>query len=375
MRISCLLSLFLLSTYQPMFAGRPLKDSLPQWSVEASYTGGMVLKHTSNMQVDPKGYAQGWEVGFAYQSSGAQYWNRALNYPALGISFGQILYPNRDTLGMATGILPHLRFSWLRRSNWEAYVRLGIGLAMLNKRFDDQNLPSNNVFSTGLNNWSQIRLGVQYQFLPHWALQLNATYNHISNGGVKIPNLGANNFGGGLSLAYQFSERGTTLRATMPVYNKNAYWLRFGWSIRERSVWDEIALFNTYNISGGYMRNTSLTNRLLMGIQAGYDGFNRQLYRKEFPEHVSQSTLKASHMSFVVGDEIMIGQLGLMAMLGIYTYYPEFKPDWMYYRLGINLYSKPLSKTRHNLRFFIGLTMKAHSSTAEHVEVATGFTF
>lgn len=358
----------------PVQAGNGLESQSPKWSAEAAYQAGILYKHTSNMLVDPSGLSQTWEAGFVYQSYGKQYWNSGLNYPALGISLGQLLMPNRDTMGIATGLLPHIRFTFLRKKSLEAYVRLGVGLAWVNKKFDPELLPTNTAISSSLNNWSQIKLGIQYRIHKQWSLQVNGTFNHLSNAGIQLPNLGTNHFTAGISAQYHIKTTEPEAGSYRPPLYKNAYWLRIGYGTRKRDFEGDIRYFHITNIYGGYARNTSSVNRILLGVQTGFDTYNRDRYKRDAPANTPSVSAAAMHMSIVAGDEILVGRLGLMAMVGIYTWYPEYKPDWMYWRLGINIHSKPLGKNERT-RYFFGVSLKAHETTAEHFEMAAGITF
>ena len=326
------------------------------------------------MIADVSGFTSCWELGIFRQTNGSKYWHSKLNYPSFGVSIFQQINPNRDTLGITTSVLPNIRFVWWRNHRWEGFFGLGTGLAVVSKIFDAEKNPNNNLMGSHLNVHVQLKPGIRYRFHPNWSMSLSGVVNHVSNGLLKQPNLGTNYFGGNLALSYHFTKTAIQQAPEPSTLKKNGYWLRIGVGAKEKEVNYIPRLRPIYNIYGGYSRMTGHTNKLMAGLHIAYDQTVYEQLYVDYPDETSISKTKAANISVVVGDEIMVGQLGIMALLGCHLYYPESRPGWMFWRIGGNIYSKPIGK-QSNMRYFFGVSLKANGTTADHFEVASGWTF
>jgi hypothetical protein len=372
---NCILTFFLLILFlQNLSAKKSRMMPEQQHSIELSNYGGFVYKHTENMRINPKGYTFSWQADYFYQTSGRKFWHSKLNYPAYGIGFFQQYNPVRDSLGVTSAIVPTIRLVWLRRKKLEGYFGLGTGLAWVSKIYNPTENPQNNIIGSHVNLLVQLKPGIRYFFTPHLAAGISGSINHVSNGSMKKPNLGINTFGGSVTLSYHFRQSKSVENHLVPELHKNGYWFRMGFGLKEKETNFITKKRPVYNLYGGYSRMTGHTNKLMAGLQLTYDQTDYDELFYDYPGQQSFSRIKASNVSILIGDELMVGHLGIMALMGIYVYYPENKPSWMFWRIGGNLYSRPLGN-KGNTRCFVGVSLKANGTTADHLELAAGMIF
>jgi hypothetical protein len=82
------------------------------------------------------------------------------------------------------------------------YVQVGAGF-VYNDAFRDR---EQRAIGEGVEFLLQAGIGCRYVLNPHWTLDVEGGFQHISNAGLAGRNLGANDFGFGLGLTYYFSK-------------------------------------------------------------------------------------------------------------------------------------------------------------------------
>lgn len=91
---------------------------------------------------------------------------------------------------------PSLEYWWSDRWSWINSIGGGMGLV------DSQ--PDYGALGQDLTlNWF-IQSGLRYQFDPHWSLQANLFFQHMSNGGMTDPNPGLDALGFTIGLGYSW---------------------------------------------------------------------------------------------------------------------------------------------------------------------------
>jgi Lipid A 3-O-deacylase (PagL) len=163
---------------------------------------GHSLQAADEGPLSQKGTKQfGINMGYGY----SVYSNRVLNfvdaYPYFGYVFtdpvgkgwyrgtgeciveGAFSYIYKDQKRYKAGINLIGRYNLLAHSeNWRPYVQMGVG-------FIGTNL-SMRGFSSGFNFMPNLASGIQYFWDPCNAINFEWRYEHISNGGIEMPNTG-----------------------------------------------------------------------------------------------------------------------------------------------------------------------------------------
>jgi opacity protein-like surface antigen len=94
------------------------------------------------------------------------------------------------------GLTPHLRYNFATGTRWVPFIDAGAGVAGTGINGPD--------LATTVEFDLQGGAGVQYFVASNVSISLEARYLHISNAGIKEPNLGLNGITGMLGIAFFF---------------------------------------------------------------------------------------------------------------------------------------------------------------------------
>lgn len=323
------------------------------WSV----SGGLGSLVAAPAQADPlrTGAIRCGELAWRYHFSGVKEWEKFHRYPYAGVALSYTSFRNPQ-LGSAFGMMATYGKALYRSRRLELNLRLGQGLAFINKPFDLENNRKNILYSTKLNFVSEIQLAAEWRLSPRLVFLTGLNWKHFSNYGFKIPNYGVN------VAAFQ-----TGFRANMgnPVaVNHNRFpILRRDWHLL---IWTCGWLKEVPPVMGAkYWAQTLSVNILRRYSIGGLYGFgmdwmfDRSLQKRDpdlnFP---LRGALTASY-------EFQSGNFYVPVQVGVYALDPFKGDDWVYFRTGCRF--------RIARRFIMNLTLKTHMARADYAELGFGY--
>jgi hypothetical protein len=86
------------------------------------------------------------------------------------------------------------------------------------------------------------------------------------------------------------------------------------------------------------------------------------------------ATFEASIPSVVLGNEFMLGRVGMFYSAGVYLWKSTPTVTPVYFKVGANVYLAEIPK-RKGTKFFVGNNVKAHINVAQYNEFSVGGTF
>jgi len=348
--------------------------AIGQYSLETSYHFGRIIPHNSKFKAPVHDFTHTFELSFYKQTLGEKAWQRKLHYPELGGSFSLSYNGDQKVFGNAYFLMAVAKF-WIVRSRYiDFYVRAGSGLAFTPTHFNIKTNPENNAIGSLINSVDQLRLGVDFKMDEHVQVSWAGTFTHYSNAGIQKPNLGVNVPALAVSVRYFFktSKDLKYNRSKVPKpEKKNEVMIKFGLAVSEGNTYNG-PKFPTYIATVNYARYTSVANKVLAGAsfefsQGAYDG----IVYYESPTKYSP-TVMAMNASLFVGDEILLGKVGLFFVAGGYVFNPR-KETPVYVKLGFNYYFVQTKNSR--TKFFIGSNLKTHFLVAQFYEASLGVAF
>ncbi len=344
---------------------------------ESGFHYGTVIKHTKKFQPPISGKTFAGEWSYYRNTYGKKDWQEVNHFPMFGVSFSYFNFGNNQDLGSAIAIRPSINYRFLDKRFFYGYFHFSTGLAFLNKPYHHTRNRINNVIGSKFNDITVIRLGTGWRFNPNWALQLAGTFTHYSNGGVTQPNLGINTTTLFASLVYSLNpvrKEDYILRSDNRVFDKK---IRFHQMLilggRERGA-PGGKFYPSYGYQFTVTRNLSRVNRLHAGLE-----FEYATSTLEFLNHIGQFETQgerrraAFRPSFILADEIILGNFSIMLQLGIYFGQPLDVPWIVYAKLG-GRYYLPIWKQSKN-KIFVSGQMKSHKSVAEYINIGVGVVF
>jgi len=224
-RVIPLACLFILSCHQIKASDKKETPTVQEWLAGGTIFRGKTLIHTSLLAPIVERPVLGYEIFFSKQTTGEHPWNAFFNYPEYGICYSLFDLGSPDYAGTAQCLYPYLNFHLIdNNSRVNIDLRTGVGLAYVEKIYNAQTNPLNHAFSTHLNVTLNARLQTIVKMNNSWSLFAGAGIMHISNGALKMPNLGMNTLTYFMGISQSFGNE-FQFRAPKNTFNeKNRNW-------------------------------------------------------------------------------------------------------------------------------------------------------
>lgn len=345
---------------------------------ETTLHAGAVWRHTPKLTTRTGELLWGQEFGLRIQTTGRRDWQVWQRYPVLGVALVHF-HLGDDSHGDGFGLLPNLSVPIVRSGWFTAFFRLGTGLAWVTRPYDYFDNPEQNALGSHWNNITQFRLGGEARLGDHTRLNAGIALNHFSNGASTLPNYGANLASGYAGVAW--SPRPIREKEFLPARSDKHVAQRFGGMLQLIYASIEYGVFDgpKYPVWGGSaagLYRFNPVNRLLLGVD--YE-FNRAVYEfglnnGEF-ESEDEACKGATRLAIFVADEFLFGSIGIQLQLGRYVG-KELNQHVLrqnYSKLTMRVYLPALFNT--SLQPHLGITLKAHATTAEHISMNAGLAF
>lgn len=363
--------LFLLATV--LWLGIPASAQSP--AIELVVHGGAVWRHTPKLTTRSGEILMGQEIGLRFQMTGRRDWHAWQRYPVLGASLVHFQL-GEGSHGQTFGLLPHLSVPLVRRGAFTAFFRLGTGLARVSRPYDYFSNREQNAIGSHWNNITQFRLGAEWRLGGHLRLQTGAALNHFSNGASALPNFGINIPSAFMGLAWSPAP----LRETdfQPAQTSKRPERRWGGTLQFNFANIEYGIFDgpKYAVPGGsaaIFYHFNRISRLLLGTD--YE-FNHAIYDFGLQSAEFASAAEARHgatrLAIFIADEFLFGAIGVQLQMGRYVGADmnRFVLKRNYSKLTTRVYLPRLFGTA--LRPHLGVTLKAHATTAEYISLNAG---
>jgi len=321
---------------------------------------GFILPHSSKVEHLTHTNPFGVELEFGWIMLKDRNWQQCNCYSKTGISFLYINFDNPDIVGSSYNFIGFAEPFLIRRSKFQFSARMGVGISLLDKIYDEVSNPENTFFSSTLSYIVHIDLNAYFKLSDQLSLVTFAKYNHISNGGIKQPNYGTNfpTFGLGLNY-YPKGEVTFPSRVKTDFYPEwfyNIYAFGMIKKIEEDPPFQEETKFNFgfYGLAG---RTVSVLNAFSLGFEYFYDaGAKEEIERKGIDDDFNK-------ISGLVGHHLLFGKFDFSQYWGTYIYAP-YKPATFYQRYALTY--------KFSKNILVGFTLKAHGDVADSFHVVFG---
>jgi hypothetical protein len=336
----------------------------PVFSVRSHY--GFIIPHSETIRHLTHTYPFGAELDISLLNHREKDWKHCNCFSLSGLGISYIDFANPDVLGGALNLHIYVEPMLRYRGNVNISVRLGTGLSYITRVYDSILNPENLFFSSHYSYLLVAGLNLKYRISQKLFLTLSGNYNHISNGGVKLPNKGMNFPTASLGIDYLLHP--VVLR-NHPKYTDTSSAGKF------RLV---AGLFSSVKVHGQTTSFPSKTcwivgatlktsaglnrfNRLGIGLQWIYDGYiAEKIYRDKLG-------LDANRLAVIFGHELLVGSFVFSTELGWYVYAPYSGKDNLYQKYDLLYYFSD--------RLYAGVFLKAHRHVAELMGVGLGWSF
>ena len=272
-------------------------------------------------------------------------WGVGLNY----VNF------NHHDLGYSISGIGYIEPFIKTQNQWRYSLKIGGGLAYMSNPFDEVKNPQNLTYSTRLAFPLYAGASVYYFFTKQLAIKASASFQHISNGGIKQPNLGINYPVIGIGMELTNNSYSIPPRRKLNSYKKEKRLeMLLGYSLKEdtTNTNDLNVVTLMVNRSWQISRINALTAAALVEYQ--------QMPSKE-------EAIKEWSLVPMFGHEFLFGRLRFGQQIGAYV----IRGDQASNLLMQNYYLRYI----FNSRILTGVNLKAHGRVADYLSIQLGILF
>lgn len=326
---------------------------------------GYLIPHSEALKPLQFYYPWGVEADFGWQFVTEGAYRFCSCYPRVGFTTTFMHFDNRRILGNAYLAVAYVEPVFFQPRKFNLSFRLGIlGIVGLDHPYDENTNPENLAYSLPISFPLIVGIGFNYRPIPQLNIRFQGQMNHISNGGLKIPNKGLNYLTAMVGAEYTFHpeempERGKMRR--LPPEKKNRFEFDIGNSAKNSSPSDSVHHW-ILNLSMQYTRWTVRSLALGGGVSLEMDRSRQERIRGSHDPSRS-----FERFSVYTGYELWLGRLRFSQMIGYYLF-NDFQVDapW-YHRTELNVHAFPW--------LFFGVSLKAHNAVADYLDIKVGYSF
>lgn len=355
----------LLSLFCRMAFGQG-SGSTVHYSVGINAHYGHIIKHSLKLDDAVLTNPYGLDLNLNRLSTSYDNWKVFNTFWMSGLQAGYFNYRDPERLGGAFFLTafaePVLGFG----RKYLFTLRAGAGISFHTRLYDSIENPMNRFFSTRVSFPVYLSARISYKLNSNTFINLSGNYNHISNGGVKQPNLGMNfptlslgllaykkplpelhrNYTNDIAIKPGFTFLGQLLTGYRVVEGTEAYpskgTFALGFHIRVSK-----------QLSRYYALNT--------GAEMIMDGAIREIIRRD------QSGRDYKRIAMTAGQDFLFGKAIFTQYLGFYLYSP--------YKARNSIYQKYELSYRLSPAIVSGFYLKAHLYVAELMGIHFSYLF
>ena len=351
---------------------------------------GKVLKIYSDFPESSQGY--GIDIAWTRQGDTNNIWEGLYDYPETGIVLTYTNFGNSDTLGSSIGLVYRFQLMQMLGKRWSITEGMDMGFAYYNKPFHNIENPGNIAVGGSFSALIRFNFSIRYAIANSWQLYTGFTFHHASNGHTGLPNVGINipmlNFG----LVYYLKKDDSFYNVPKPQFECNKkvqFNMRFAMGINRfgSEVGPSNGPYYPIYLASFYLdKRVSGINKLQFGIDTYYNSGYRQYLESQQPKELEANFVNSSVISIWIGNELLIGRMGIILQVGYYLHNPFLKyfikqdetadqlKAYIPGRFGVQYYLKDhFHGARSNA--FIGVYVKSNMGQADFLEFSLGVKF
>jgi hypothetical protein len=331
------------------------------WYIGSQAYYGFIIAHSGSIESLVKGtnpWGGGVEVSRLRYTQSA--WNSCNCYSQNGIALTYFNFDSRNVLGSSVNLVLFAE-PQLSLKQFNISLRAGLGVSYLTKVYHPESNVENVLFGSPLSGILLIQLNNRIWLSENLAVRVSAGYHHISNGGIKQPNLGMNFPTVSVGADYAL------LPATLVSRKKS------------KAFKNEIQYYAGLFFTTRKVPPEDSTRKPLLGFSAGFfKPFARMHALGLAAEFVSDWSLKEWNkqsaenydhrvVTGLIRHHFLFGKFDFSQAVGFYLYkkYPTYK----------SIYQRYVLQYQITKRIQLGFSLKAHLHVAEQMDVRINYLF
>ncbi len=330
---------------------------------------GYLAPHHESIKYFVEDHISGFQIEGGWKVAGDKKWHRDHNFPKTGIGYYNSSLGNDAVYGQAQAIYGFFLKEGKNHDQRIHFIqKFSFGISHLSQKYDLSENPYNLAISTNVNAYFAYMAGLNFDVNKQTALHTGVTFTHFSNGKIREPNKGLNNFAIAAGLTYNFNhqqpEPFSVLREEADFYpNRWSLFYAMGWKQISRRV---DAHFFAASMALDYSFLALTTNRLGTGLDIFYDS-SAEAHRA-FDNQEMESEWEYFRAGIHLSYEFLIGRSSFVVQPGVYLFNPYPKYGQGYNRLAFRYRLTP--------QLITSVGIKAHfPAKADFIEWGLGYAF
>jgi hypothetical protein len=338
--------------------------------IETKFHYGFLYAHHLELELF-NAHFPAFEISIQQLTFGKHKWERAFNYPIIGITLLYSGLGNNPNLGQALALMPFINFPLYKHENFTFGFRFALGVGYLTQKFDRlvnyKNLAIGSHFNAAVNLMLEARYRINYALTMSAGISLQ----HFSNGSLKLPNYGINAPLINIGIAYRPVKENKMIgdrfyppvepyeaivRKTMELY----FGVSVGWKNMQAMVGEN---FMVYHIYQNTLFQISRKSKVGFGLDLSYDPSHIKIL--EMQGNTVDNKLKILRPGINAAYELMMSRLGFIINLGYYLGGMEKSNGPFYEKIGVQY-----NFTKH---FFANVMLKVHWGRADYIGWGLGY--
>jgi hypothetical protein len=279
------------------------------------------------------------EFRFGYQLTGNKPWHQVHRFPKVGFGmhYSDLVKDKSDTVvGNPISLFGFYSAPWLRFGRYTLANDLSAGLSYMGLVYDPESNPFNDVIASHINLYFEFNLNLNVSVTPRLGLNLGYGVTHYSNGRIKSPQKGVNNWGWTFGLDYKLTGAlpEFVYRDPPPFKSTEAIELMYAvGTVEEVDLRDNEAFrYFTSSFTADYVCTLNQKSAVTFGLDVFYDGSLERAIKGVPPEYITswEKTYLASHL----GYHFMIDRFTLLFNMGTYFRQHTYDRGYYYIRAG-----------------------------------------
>jgi hypothetical protein len=242
---------------------------------------------------------------------------------------------HNDNLGKAIALQAFLDIPIIQSQKSTIYANTGVGILYSGAHFSIKESNLNVAIGAPLSYKINFSIGFKRLWSQRWYSRTEMTFMHISNGGIRVPNLGFNSAQLGLGAGYIFSQKEKPIDTRGPHLlppTKSHWLLQSGVGLRQ----PEWLLAKKYALAYvGLLRERLFFDKVYLGI--GVDYFYDWATRYEVNTGIVTGNSRHYRIGLLAQQEWLFGPIGLQAGLGYHVVKQTADPVW-YQKAGLKFH-------------------------------------
>ncbi len=334
----------------------------PNSFISFYYQNGSILAHHKEMEELILKRTHSYKLEIGRKMSGLKKWHQNYHLPELGIGLSYNTLSNKEVYGEAFNTYFFINQNLLNISAWNLSYQMGIGVAYINRTFNETNNPFNQNISYPINAFLRLGFYLKYHINNSLSTQIGASLEHYSNGKTKIPNWGLNIFNYQLGISYFLSEPTNYSSKEKQNIRLNHLKIIYSWGYNEKENRNYKKFLNT-SLSLSYERKIGAVNSLGLGTDLTFD---------EAPYEIAKNSQANSpfkeglDLGLHLGYTQYFGNIHLVIQIGHYLF-ESLDVNHFYHKLGLHF--------KVNSFLIANLSLRTHWGKAHCIEYGLGYYF